>query len=97
VRTDLYYGVRPKRQNAFGKLAVSPARQCQQGEVHLDSPKRRRASDRMRLRDVTQAGVRIASCQYIYNLSASALGVGTYRVDIEINGQVVGSGTFGLH
>src|SRR5206468_2614898 len=30
---------------------------------------------------------RINSCQYIYNLSASALGVGTYRVDIKINGQ----------
>ena len=39
---------------------------------------------------------RIDSCQYIYNLSASALGVGTYRVDIRINGQVVGSATFQL-
>ena len=39
---------------------------------------------------------RIDSCQYIYNLSASALGVGTYRVDILINGGVVGSGTFQL-
>jgi hypothetical protein len=39
---------------------------------------------------------RIDSCQYIYNLSASALGVGTYRVDILINGQVVGSGIFQL-
>ena len=39
---------------------------------------------------------RINSCQYIYNLSASALGVGTYRVDIKINGQVVGSATFAL-
>src|SRR5438477_7706980 len=34
---------------------------------------------------------RIDSCQYIYNLSASALGVGTYRVDIKISGQVIGS------
>ena len=39
---------------------------------------------------------RIDSCQYIYNLSASALGMGTYRVDIKINGQVIGSATFQL-
>ena len=39
---------------------------------------------------------RIDSCQYVYNLSASALGAGTYRVDILIDGQVVGSATFGL-
>lgn len=39
---------------------------------------------------------RIDSCQYVYNLSASALGVGTYRVDIMINGQAVGSGIFQL-
>ena len=39
---------------------------------------------------------RIVSCQYVYNLSASALGVGTYRVDIKIDGQVVGSGIFQL-
>jgi hypothetical protein len=39
---------------------------------------------------------RISNCQYIYNLSASALGVGTYRVDIKINSNVVGSGIFQL-
>jgi hypothetical protein len=39
---------------------------------------------------------RIESCQYIYNLSASALGVGTYRVDVKINGQVVGNAVFQL-
>ena len=39
---------------------------------------------------------RIDSCQYIYNLSASALEMGTYRVDILINGQVVGSASFQL-
>ena len=39
---------------------------------------------------------RIDSCQDTYNLSASALGVGTYRIDIKINGQVVGSATFQL-
>ena len=39
---------------------------------------------------------RVNSCQYVYNLNASALGVGTYRVDILINGQAVGSGVFQL-
>jgi hypothetical protein len=39
---------------------------------------------------------RIAGCQYIYNLASSALGAGTYRVDIMINSQVVGSATFAL-
>src|SRR5580765_1539425 len=39
---------------------------------------------------------RIANRQYAYNLSTGALGVGTYRVDTVINGQVVGSATFGL-
>ena len=39
---------------------------------------------------------RIDSCQYVYNLAASALGVGTYRVDILINSNVVGSATFAL-
>jgi hypothetical protein len=39
---------------------------------------------------------RIVSCQYAYNLNSSALGVGTYRVDIKINGTVVGSATFQL-
>jgi hypothetical protein len=39
---------------------------------------------------------RIDGCQYAYNLSSSTLGVGTYRVDIQINGQVVGSATFQL-
>jgi hypothetical protein len=40
---------------------------------------------------------RIDSCQYVYNLNSRALGVGTYRVDILINGQVVGSAVFGLN
>ena len=40
---------------------------------------------------------RISSCQYVYNLNARALGVGTYRVDILIDGQVVGSAIFGLN
>ena len=39
---------------------------------------------------------RITDCQYIYNLAANSLGVGAYRVDISINGQVVGSGSFAL-
>ena len=44
----------------------------------------------------TGSNFRIDSCQYIYNVSASALGAGTYRVDILIDGQVVGSGSFQL-
>jgi hypothetical protein len=44
----------------------------------------------------TGSNFRITGCQYIYNLSASALGVGTYRVDIIINGQVASSATFAL-
>ncbi len=36
------------------------------------------------------------ACQYVYNLEASELGVGIYRVDITINGSVVGSGSFAL-
>src|SRR4029077_4110249 len=36
----------------------------------------------------TGSNSRISSCQYIYNLSASALGAGTYEIDILINGQV---------
>jgi len=39
---------------------------------------------------------RISSCQYIYNLSVSGLGVGTYRVDIKMNGTVVGNAMFQL-
>ena len=39
---------------------------------------------------------RIDGCQYIYNLNSGALGVGTYRVDIKINNQVVGSAIFEL-
>jgi concanavalin A-like lectin/glucanase superfamily protein len=44
----------------------------------------------------TGSNFRIDSCQYVYNLSASTLGVGTYRVDITVNGHVVGSATFAL-
>jgi hypothetical protein len=39
---------------------------------------------------------RIDNCQYAYNLNSRALGIGIYRVDILINGQVVGSATFEL-
>jgi len=39
---------------------------------------------------------RIDSYQYVYNLAASALGVGTYQVDISINGIVVGHAVFAL-
>ena len=44
----------------------------------------------------TGSNFRIDGCQYIYNLSASALGAITYQLDIQINGQVVGSGIFQL-
>jgi hypothetical protein len=40
---------------------------------------------------------RISGCQYIYNLAASALGVGMYRVDISINGIMVGHAVFALN
>jgi probable HAF family extracellular repeat protein len=39
---------------------------------------------------------RISACQYVYNLSASGLGVGTYEVDILINGVSVGKAVFSL-
>jgi hypothetical protein len=44
----------------------------------------------------TGSNFRISSCQYMYNLSASALGLGTYRADIKINGTVVGNAIFQL-
>lgn len=36
------------------------------------------------------------TCQYVYDLAASTLGVGTYRVDISINGIMVGHAVFAL-
>ena len=39
---------------------------------------------------------RISSCQYVYNLGSSSLGVGTYLVQININDMAVGSGAFSL-
>ena len=39
---------------------------------------------------------RIDGCQYVYNLAASSLGVGTYQVDISINGIMVGHAVFAL-
>ena len=44
----------------------------------------------------TGSNFRIDNCQYVYNLNSRALGVGTYRVDILIDGQVVGSAVFAL-
>jgi sugar lactone lactonase YvrE len=44
----------------------------------------------------TGSNFRIDSCQYVYNLSSTALGPGTYRVDIKINDVPVGSATFQL-
>jgi hypothetical protein len=40
---------------------------------------------------------RVLECQYHYNLNSRALGAGTYRVDILIDAQVVGSATFELN
>ncbi len=37
-----------------------------------------------------------AGCQSIYNLNWGALGIGTYRVDIMIDGATVGSGILEL-
>jgi hypothetical protein len=37
-----------------------------------------------------------SACQYTYNFAASSLGVGTYRVDISIDGIVVGYAVFAL-
>jgi hypothetical protein len=45
----------------------------------------------------TGSNFRIGSCQYMYNLNSRALGIGTYRIDILINGQVVGSAVFALN
>ena len=39
---------------------------------------------------------RISSCKYVYNLGASSLGPGTYKVYISIGGSVAGSATFAL-
>ena len=39
---------------------------------------------------------RTTGCQYVYKLAASSLGVGTYRVDISINGIMVGHAVFAL-
>jgi hypothetical protein len=44
----------------------------------------------------TGSDFRIDNCQYVYNLNSRALGIGIYRVDILIDGQVVGSATFEL-
>jgi hypothetical protein len=44
----------------------------------------------------TGSNFRIDGCQYGYNLNAGALGAGTYRVDIRIDAQVVGSAIFHL-
>jgi hypothetical protein len=37
-----------------------------------------------------------ASCQYVYNLGVSSLGAGTYLVQINVGGSVVGSATIAL-
>jgi hypothetical protein len=39
---------------------------------------------------------RIDGCQYSYHLGAASLGEGTYRVDISIDGIMVGHAAFSL-
>ena len=39
----------------------------------------------------------LTACQYLYNLAASSLGAGTYRVDISIQGIIVGPAVFALN
>lgn len=40
---------------------------------------------------------RVSGCQYVYNLAASSLGVGHYRVNIAIDGTAVGPANFALN
>lgn len=45
----------------------------------------------------TASNFRIDNCEYAYNLNSRAIGAGTYRIDILIDGQVVGSAVFALN
>ena len=45
----------------------------------------------------TGSNFRIDSCEYVYNLNSRVLGIGTYRVDVLIDGQIVGSAVFTLN
>ena len=38
----------------------------------------------------------LTACQYVYNIAASSLGVGTYDVDLNINGLAIGHAVFAL-
>src|SRR5205823_5831274 len=44
----------------------------------------------------TGSKFRVDSCQYVYNLSASSLGTGTYKVQIQVGPVFVGTAVFGL-
>jgi 6-phosphogluconolactonase len=44
----------------------------------------------------TGSQFRVEGCQYVYNLSTSSLGTGSYSVGIAINGSRTGSAKFGL-
>jgi hypothetical protein len=44
----------------------------------------------------TGSNFKINSCQYVYNLAASALGLGAYRADINVNGIMIGHAVFAL-
>jgi hypothetical protein len=45
----------------------------------------------------TGSNFRVDSCQYVYNLGVSSLGVGTYLVEVRIQNATVGNATFSLN
>jgi hypothetical protein len=44
----------------------------------------------------TGSDFRISNCQFVYNLSTKSLLIGTYQIEIQINGQIVGGVAFEL-
>ena len=56
----------------------------------------RATSEKLASVDESNSDFGITGCQCHYNLAASSLGVGTYRVDISINGIMVGHAVFAL-
>jgi len=42
------------------------------------------------------SGFRTSDCQYVYNLAASSLSAGRYRIEIAIDGITVGDAEFSL-
>jgi hypothetical protein len=52
--------------------------------------------ERVRRADDSNMRLGASACQYHYNLETSDLGIGTFRVDISINGIMVGHAAFTL-